>query len=175
MHEIHSRWRTPKGSRKKGAAARANALKRWAGRPNPSASTTTNPQASNTSTSTSGRKISTFSKKKENLDTSTESIESDIGEAGEYLLIHKSFWNPFVERMMCEDCKINDGHVKFTEQHGFVNKVVVRCQSCHEIMCQGYTSPRVTSDDAKSSRPPFTCNRKVVDAFLDIGTGNRQC
>lgn len=97
------------------------------------------------------------------------SLESDICDSGDYLIVHKSFWSSFVENMICKHCQAHKMSVKVTEEHGFVKKIQVTCKVCSEVLANLYTSPRIVDKD--SSRPPFALNRKMCEVFINTGTG----
>ncbi|XP_034241620.1 uncharacterized protein LOC117645485 [Thrips palmi] len=97
------------------------------------------------------------------------SMESDIQDSGDFMVVHKSFWASFVKNLLCSACQAKDLTVKMVEEHGFVKKMIVRCKSCGGILSSLYTSPRIK--DSTSKRPPFSLNRKMCDAFVSIGAG----
>ncbi len=109
MDQIHSKGRTPKGHKRPAVsdANREKAKKRWVRQgeaegqdgqdQQPGTSGEPNPHQSST-----GGKLNYF--RKPNLNESLESTASDISEAGEFMIVHKSFWASFVAGMVCSQC-----------------------------------------------------------------------
>lgn len=177
MEDVHTRWRRNKGwpTKKKASANSANIAKRWANRNEKQKETSAtsvdeevrvSESGPSTSTSTTQRKLDYFTV----VDQGTKET-AQVPTTSEFYIIHKDFWEDLVKSAVCKTCCQGQLKLHFRENQGFVKKVVATCDACQEIICQTYTSPRVTTDATGSTRPPFITNRKIVDAFLDIGTG----
>jgi len=186
MHKIHSKWRkpTPKVSARRRAAGKANAEKYVAARKlqeeraaEAESATVTKP---NPKPSTSRRKLqffeSTAQLEGDSTDEDSDASESDHqkqsesdGGQGEFLLVHRDFWEKFVHEFQCSFCKTKTLEVRQESRKGFAVRIVVRCKQCGEVLNQAYTSPRANTD---STRPPFLCNQRFADAMTDMGLGN---
>lgn len=108
----------------------------------------------------SSSKLSLFSRGKQVSDNQLSS---------EYVLVHKDVWKNIFMRFSCTDCGSQDLNIAMPEEMGFVSKLEVKCPSCEKCYVDTYTSPRVSCE---SSRPPFTVNRQMVEAFLSMGKGH---
>lgn len=177
MEQEHSKWRKAKGrkSRNKKKTAETNrqkSLMRWS--KTTEAATVDNTESEVRSVtptgrpSTSARKMQYFTQG----DGSQEELGEDRIESAVFLLVHRECLENILSSVVCKACKNGKPELLLSENHGFVKKITMKCSVCHDIVVQSYTSPRIPfTEETESTRPPFLCNRKIVDAFLDIGIG----
>ncbi|KAK3923748.1 Aspartyl/glutamyl-tRNA(Asn/Gln) amidotransferase subunit B [Frankliniella fusca] len=87
----------------------------------------------------------------------------------EYLLVSVSELKEMVRNFKCKECDECSLKLVLTEAKGFAQKISVLCSVCEANMCELWSSDRVK--DA-STRPPFSVNRSMTEAFLGIGLGH---
>lgn len=189
MHRLHSKYRKtkPRTTVTSATRARAAVTRRWELAKSseafePAAPATPAAAASASAAGPSAPQLATHDQESQESGRSTRKLdmfakEPELQESQvpdnphpNFLLVHRDAWKALISQAVCKECKEGELAVKFAENHGFVKKISLHCTHCDETISQTYTSPRVT-DITSSKRPPFMCNRKLVDAFLDTGTG----
>lgn len=168
MHNIHNKWRKPKGryaSRKKKhqleQAREKNRLPKVADS-NASSSMQTREKNklrkvadSNTSTSAASN------------DSNTEFV--DLSEADQYFLVHSSFFVNLIQDLHCSECNQKTLTVKVTDRNGFCVKVTLECNICENLVGNYYTSPRIESGSKR--KESFVVNKIAVESTNSIGVG----
>lgn len=89
---------------------------------------------------------------------------------GEFIVVSKSLLIKTFSNIKCATCKNKSMTVRFVEKQGFAEKILVQCAVCEDVVLDQWTSDRIQTKD--STRPPFTINRTVTEAFLSIGCGH---
>ncbi|XP_052130897.1 uncharacterized protein LOC113206150 isoform X2 [Frankliniella occidentalis] len=171
MHEVHSKYRAPKASRrtKRGstldAARVAKRAKEEAKKLTATAQATPvaaappnlpNTQGETPKTSRSAEKIARFS-------TSVSKTDS------EYFLVDSGLLQKLIEVYQCVGCNQKAMDMCVLDRQGFAVKFLLKCTICEHVHSEMYSSHRVM--DSESSRPGFQINRRMTAAFLDIGCG----
>ena len=83
--------------------------------------------------------------------------------------MHKSTIPELFKNFQCDECG-RELSVVYEDVQGFARTIVVNCLGCEEFRCKAPTSPRIQKKNS-STRPPFSVNRKMVEAFVSLGLG----
>lgn len=96
-------------------------------------------------------------------------VYKNVVEAGDFMIIHKSFWPSFIKGLSCSYCKQNRINVKVSDAEGFVKRILSKCESCDKNLANVYTSPKVSNPANHCSQ--FALNMQISDSLKSSGCG----
>lgn len=162
MHATHNKYHQPRGSRKKQAQHLKNVRKLSAQREKDDAQNTEEDPNLQAHVS-QGEKAGKSREKMSRFKIDCENVRPE-----EYVLIDSSALSAMVAGLQCPYCQNGELDVTLRSRRGAAFTIVLYCKICDTVHSQTPSSSRIIQD---TLRPPYEINRKIVEAFIQIGSG----
>ena len=112
----------------------------------------------------------TASVRKLNIEENMSSVEVNPGN-DEYIFMHMQSLCALFSNVLCSECNNKTVSLQTRKKHGFSTQLIVKCEFCDVVLCDTYSSPKITNNKPRG-KAPFDVNRKIVQAFTSFGKGH---